>query len=51
MGVEGTMAGLFDDEPGIGLSYQLELGAYPGKGGLEGYLFLALGVAIDAITR
>jgi hypothetical protein len=51
MGVEGTMAGLFDGEPGIGLSYQLELGAYPGKGGLEGYLFIALGVAIDAITR
>jgi hypothetical protein len=51
LGVEGTLAGLWDDAPGVGLSYQLELGAYPGKGGLEGYLFVGLGLALDAITR
>jgi hypothetical protein len=51
MGIEGTLAALWDDAPGLGLSYQLELGAYPGKGGLEGYLFVGLGLALDAITR
>ncbi|HEX4354313.1 MAG TPA: hypothetical protein VHZ95_15395, partial [Polyangiales bacterium] len=51
IGVEGSLGGLFGDLPGLGLGYQLELGAYPGKGGLEGYLLIALGVEIDAITR
>jgi hypothetical protein len=51
IGMEGTLAGLFSAAPGVGLGYDLELGAFPGRGGLEGYLLIALGVALDAATR
>jgi hypothetical protein len=51
IGMEGTLGGLLSAAPGVGLGYDLELGAYPGRGGLEGYLLLALGIAIDVATH
>jgi hypothetical protein len=52
IGMEGTLAGgLIAAAPGVGLGYDLEMGAYPGRGGLEGYLLLALGVALDFATH
>lgn len=51
IGLEGTLGGLVSAAPGVGLGYDLELGAYPGRGGLEGYLLLGLGVAVDVATR
>jgi hypothetical protein len=47
IGIQGAMEALFTAAPSLGLAYDLELGAYPGRGGIEGYLFLALGVALD----
>lgn len=51
IGMQGAMEGLTHALPSLGLAYDLEIGMYPGRSGLEGYLFLALGVAIDVATR
>lgn len=51
VGMQGTLAGLLPRAAGVGFAYDLELGLYPGRGGLEGFLFVALGVALDAATR
>ena len=51
VGMQGALEGFLRDFAGLGFAYDLELGMYPGKGGLEGYLFVALGVALDAATR
>jgi len=50
IGMQGALDALLSAAPGLGLSYDLELGAYPGRGGLEGYLFVGLGLAIDVAT-
>jgi hypothetical protein len=51
VGMQGAMEGLLGQMPSLGFAYDVELGAYPGRGGIEGYLFLALGVAYDVATR
>lgn len=51
VGMQGTLGGLIKSAPFVGFAYDLELGMYPGRGGLEGYLFLALGIALEAATR
>ena len=51
VGMQGALEGFFQRAAGVGFAYDLELGMYPGRGGLEGYLFVALGVALDAATR
>ena len=51
VGMQGALDGFFPRAEGLGFAYDLELGLYPGRGGLEGYLFVALGVALDAATR
>ena len=50
-GMQGTIGGLLKSAPFLGFAYDLELGMYPGRGGLEGYLFLALGMALEVATR
>jgi hypothetical protein len=50
IGMEGTIGALIDDAQGLGFGYSLELGALPGESGVEGYLLLGLGVAIDVAT-
>jgi hypothetical protein len=47
MGMEGAIAALLPSIEGLGFAYLLELGALPGRSGLEGYLFLGFGVEID----
>lgn len=51
VGMQGALEGFLREFAGFGFAYDLELGMYPGRGGLEGYLFVALGVALDAATR
>lgn len=51
LGMQGTLGGLFAGAPAVGFAYDLELGVYPGRSGLEGYLFLALGIALEAGAR
>lgn len=51
VGMQGALEGFFQQAAGLGFAYDLELGLYPGRGGLEGYLFVALGIALDAATR
>ena len=51
LGMQGTLGGLLTSAPFLGFAYDLELGMYPGRGGVEGYLFLALGIALEAATR
>lgn len=51
VGMQGSLAGFVPRAAGVGFAYDLELGLYPGRGGLEGFLFVALGVALDAATR
>jgi hypothetical protein len=51
LGMQGAIEGLLESAPSLGFAYDLELGAYPGRGGLEGYLFLAFGAAFDVATR
>jgi hypothetical protein len=51
VGMMGALAGFLRGAPGVGFAYDLELGMYPGRGGLEGFLFIALGASIDAATR
>ena len=50
VGIQGAMEGLTRMLPSLGFGYDLEIGVYPGRGGLEGFLFLALGAALDAAT-
>lgn len=47
IGLEGGLCGMLRGWPGLGLAYALELGAWPGRSGLEGYLFLGLGIEVD----
>jgi hypothetical protein len=49
--MQGAMQGLLEELPSLGFAYDVELGAYPGRGGIEGYLFLAIGAAYDVATR
>jgi hypothetical protein len=51
LGMEGSIAALIHDVPGVGFGYGLELGALPGKSGFEGYLTIALGIQLDFATR
>ena len=51
LGMQGTLGGLLASAPYLGFAYDLEIGVYPGRGGIEGYLFLALGLALEAATR
>jgi hypothetical protein len=51
VGMQGALAGFVPRAAGVGFAYDLELGLYPGRGGLEGFLFVALGVSLDAATR
>jgi hypothetical protein len=49
--LEGAIDALASGIPGLGFAYELELGALPGRSGLEGYLFVGLGVELDVRTR
>jgi hypothetical protein len=51
IGMEGALAALLRSGPGVGFGYNLELGALPGYSGLEGYLLVSLGLALDLSTR
>jgi hypothetical protein len=51
LGMEGAIGALVRGAPGVGFGYNLELGALPGYSGLEGYLLVGLGVALDLSTR
>ncbi len=51
VGMEGAFDALLEDFDGFGLGYTVEAGGLPGDSGLEGYLFVALGVELDALTR
>jgi hypothetical protein len=51
IGMEGALGALLRGAPGVGLGYNLELGALPGYSGLEGYLLVGLGLALDFSTR
>lgn len=51
VGMEGSIDAFWHTAPGVGFAYTLELGALPGRAGLEGYLLVALGLALDAATR
>ena len=48
IGMDGTLAGFWKSPGGVGLAYSLEVGALPGRRGLEGYLFIGLGLSLDA---
>ncbi|MDD9936327.1 MAG: hypothetical protein OXT09_22130, partial [Myxococcales bacterium] len=50
IGMEGTMAAFLTSAPGVGFGYSLELGALPGESGVEGYLLVGLGVALDSAS-
>lgn len=47
IGMEGAIGALLRSAPGVGFGYSLELGALPGNSGVEGYLFVGLGLALD----
>jgi hypothetical protein len=51
VGMEGAIDALVHSAPGLGFGYSLELGALPGRSGLEGVLMVALGVEFDVATR
>jgi hypothetical protein len=51
IGMEGAIGALLRSAPGIGFGYSLELGALPGRSGVEGYLVVGLGLALDFGTR
>lgn len=51
LGMAGAICALADGARGLGFAYALEIGALPGASGLEGYLFVGLGLEIDAVTR
>lgn len=48
LGIGGAVDAFFDGWEGFGLSYLVEAGALPGYSGLEGYLFVAVGIELDA---
>ena len=51
IGMEGSIDAFYEAVPGFGFAYSLELGLLPGRPGPDGYLFLGLGIALDAATR
>jgi hypothetical protein len=51
LGMEGSIAALLRRAPGVGFGYSLELGAWPGRHGPEGYLFVGLGLELDFMLR
>jgi hypothetical protein len=51
IGMEGALCALLHRAPGVGFGYNLELGALPGYSGIEGYLQVSLGLALDMATR
>lgn len=51
LGMAGAICALVRGVRGLGFAYSFELGALPGESGLEGYLFLGLGLEVDATTR
>lgn len=51
IGMEGAIGALLRAFRGLGFAYALELGALPGTSGLEGYLFVGLGVELDFTLR
>ena len=51
IGMEGSFDAFYRAMPGFGFAYSLELGALPGRPSFDGYLFLGLGIALDAATR
>jgi hypothetical protein len=51
LAMEGCVGALLRRAPGVGFGYSLELGALPGSSGLEGYLFVGLGVELDFALR
>ncbi len=51
IGMEGSIDAFWHSARGVGFAYTLELGALPGRAGLEGYLLVGLGLALDAATR
>ena len=50
LGMEGSFVALVPWAESLGFGYTLEGGALPGEGGFEGYLLIALGIAIDVDT-
>jgi hypothetical protein len=50
LGMEGSFVALVPWAESLGFGYTLEGGALPGEGGFEGYLLIALGLAIDVDT-
>lgn len=50
IGMEGAIAALLKRAPGVGFGYSIELGALPGYSGVEGYLLVGLGLALDLAT-
>jgi hypothetical protein len=51
IGMDGSIGALLRRTPGLGFGYSLELGALPGTSGVEGYLFVGLGVELDLALR
>jgi hypothetical protein len=51
IGMEGAIDALLRTFRGLGFAYTLELGALPGTSGLEGYLFVGLGLELDFTLR
>jgi len=51
IGMEGAIDAVLRSAPGLGFGYDIELGLLPGASGFEGYLFIGLGLAIDAVVR
>jgi hypothetical protein len=51
IGMQGAIDALLRDAPGIGFGYSLELGALPGRSGVEGYLLVGLGLSLDLPVR
>ena len=50
LGMEGAFAALLRSAEALGFGYSLEVGALPGRGGVEGYLLIGLGVALEVST-
>jgi len=50
LGLEGAMDAVIDAWQGLGLAYKIEGGALPGYSGFEAYVYVALGVELDAAT-
>ncbi len=51
IGMQGAIDALLHAAPGLGFAYSLELGALPGRSGVEGYVFVGLGLALDLPLR